>query len=84
MADEWELFGGPERAKRDVEVERAEQRLEFTTEDDDALTPSDWIARIAKHTGRAVAFDPEVFRHEMVVIGALACAAIESFDRKFG
>ena len=71
-------------AQEDVKAERAAQRLEFSADADDALLPAEWIARVTKHTGRAVTMDPYTFRQEMVVVGALALAAIESFDRKFG
>lgn len=71
-------------AQEDVKAERARQRLEFSADADDALVPAEWIARIAKHVGRAVTMEPHEFRHEMVVVGALAHAALESFDRKMG
>lgn len=67
----------------DVANERASQVLEFPFAGDDLLEPSEWIARIAKHLGRAVTMEPAVYRQELVVVGALALAAIESFDRKF-
>lgn len=71
-------------AQMDVLLERQTQREEFSGEVDDALEPAEWIARVAKHLGRAVSTDPAVFRQEMVVVGALALASIESFDRKYG
>lgn len=70
------------RAQFDVMFEREEQEAEFGTADDDLLTPPEWIARLAKHLGRAVSEDPGVYRRELVVIGALVLAGIEAFDRK--
>ena len=61
--------------------ERLAQREEFGDAADDALTPSEWVARIVKHTGRAVSLDPNVYRKELVIVGALALAALESFER---
>lgn len=63
--------------------ERIEQRSEFPSNLDDELSPAEWIARIAKHLGRAVSRDPQVFRREMVIVGALVLAAVESFDRRY-
>lgn len=74
---------GTLQAQMDVMGERLDQLEEFTRDADDLLEPSEWIARLAKHTGRAVTFDPQEFRREMVVVGALALAAIESFDRRY-
>lgn len=65
-------------------LERGIQRLEFPPEADDALEPAEWIARIAKHLGRAVSNDRVQFRRELVILGALSLAAIESYDRKYG
>ena len=67
----------------DVYRERVVQRREFTPADDDTLEPAEWIARIAKHLGRAVTQDPETFRRELVIVGALALAGIESYDRRY-
>lgn len=65
-------------------IERGIQRLEFPPEADDLLEPAEWIARIAKHLGRAVSNDREQFRRELVILGALSLAALESYDRKYG
>ena len=70
-----------ERPWIDIAYERSAQTHEFTSEADDELLPAEWVARIAKHLGRSVSTNPETFRQEMVVVGALALAAIESFDR---
>lgn len=71
------------RAIRDICFERLGQQTEFPLAEDDALLPAEWVARIAKHLGRSVSTNPDVFRQELVVVGALALAAVESFDRKF-
>lgn len=76
QADRWPVV--------DIIRERQAQRDEFPDLADDDLTPSEWIARVTKHLGRAVSLDPQAFRREMVVVGALALAAIEAFDRKYG
>lgn len=70
------------RAQFDVMFEREAQEFEFGDVADDLLTPPEWIARLAKHLGRAVSADPAVYRHELVVVGALALAGIEAFDRR--
>ena len=70
-------------AQMDLMAERLNQKAEFGIEADDALLPSEWIARIVKHVGRAVALDPATFRQEMVVVGALTLAALEAFDRRY-
>lgn len=44
--------------------------------------PHVWIAKLAKHLGRAVTNDPVVFRRAMVVVAALAVAAIEWIDER--
>lgn len=68
----------------DIYVERIGQLVEFPEAEDDALLPAEWVARIAKHLGRAVSRDRDEYRRSMVVVGALALAAVESFDRKHG
>lgn len=69
------------RAQLEVLGERDAQRLEFGVDVDDALLPAEWIARLAKHLGRAVSTDPEVYRRQLVIVGALALAALEAYDR---
>lgn len=66
-----------------IAAERVLQQIEHPLAEDDALEPAEWVARVAKHLGRAVSTDKAVYRRQMVVVGALAVAAIESFDRKF-
>lgn len=68
-------------AQMDILLERQDQRVEFGDAFDDSLSPSDWIARLTKHTGRAVSLDPAVYRKQLVIVGALALAAIEAYDR---
>lgn len=67
----------------EIQAERALQREEFDVGGDDALLPAEWIARIVKHTGRAVSPAPFVYRRQLVVIAALAIAALEAHDRKY-
>lgn len=78
-ADSWTK----NRSLLDVLDERFSQRVEFMEAEDDMLTPAEWIARIAKHLGRAVTQDPETFRRELVIVGALALAGIEAYDRRY-
>jgi hypothetical protein len=68
------------RAFNDVMDERDAQ----DDSSDASHDPHVWIAKIAKHLGRAVSTDPVVFRRAMVVIAALAVAAIEWTDERFG
>lgn len=63
--------------------ERIAQFHEHPSAADDDLTPAEWIARLAKHLGRAVTLDPPTFRRQMVRVAAICVAAIESFDRRF-
>ena len=72
------------QAQLEILKERDDQRLEFPEAEDDALTPAEWIARIVKHLGRAVTLDRRQYRRTLVVVGALALAAIESYDRRYG
>lgn len=50
---------------------------------DDCNTPNDWIALVSKHVGRAVhwPWNVQTFRHQMVIIAAIAVAAVEWADR---
>lgn len=70
------------KALHDIALERLGQQTEFPATEDDDLEPAEWIARIAKHLGRAVSRDPSEFRRELVIVGALALAGVESYDRK--
>ena len=56
-------------------------RIEFGDAFDDTLEPAQWIARIVKHLGRAVSQDPDAYRRQLVIVGALAVAGIEAYDR---
>jgi len=51
---------------------------------DDTHTNFDWIAYLAKHTGKAVQwpFDKQLFRQQMIKVAALAVAAVEWVDRR--
>lgn len=50
---------------------------------DNVHNQHDWIAYLTKHIGKAVhwPWTPELFRKQMVIVGALAMAAIEWCDR---
>ena len=50
---------------------------------DDTHTSNDWVSFLTKHMGKAITFpwDPQLFRHQMVRVAALAVAAIEWHDR---
>lgn len=67
----------------EVGNERVAQRSLHRIVEDDDLSPAEWIARLAKHLGRAVTLDPPTFRRQMVRVAAICVAAIESFDRRF-
>jgi hypothetical protein len=67
----------------EVANERIAQRLEYGEAGDDTLDPAEWIARLAKHLGRAVTLEPAIFRRQLVRVAAICVAAIESFDRRF-
>lgn len=91
MPDDWEDMldvAGAEAQQMlpvlfDIVCERGNQVAEFPAAKDDALTPPEWIARLAKHLGRAVTLDPAAYRREIVVVAALAVAALEAHDRRF-
>lgn len=68
------------RIKDEILVERRAQ----DSSHDAAHDPHVWIAKIVKHVGRAVTTDPVVFRRSMVVVAALAVAAIEWVDDRWG
>lgn len=72
------------RAEQDIIMERARQRVRFSSVQDDEKTPADWVAEIAQNLGRAVTTEPEVYRKQLVVLGALAVAALEAHDRRYG
>lgn len=50
---------------------------------DDKNMPNDWIAYIAGHVGRAWSspLDIATYRKQLIRVGALAVAAVESLDR---
>lgn len=71
------------RVMNEIQNERVAQRLEYGQAGDDTLEPAEWVARLAKHVGRAVTLDPAVFRRQLVRVAAICVAATESFDRRF-
>jgi hypothetical protein len=67
-----------------ISVERERQdKIWGGPEYDDRNSPTDWIAFLTKHVGLAVHWPWNVttFRHQMVVVAAIAVAAIEWADR---
>ena len=69
---------------RQITLERDRQDRQWGGPDhDDHHTPNDWVAYITKHLGKAVhwPWTPVTFRHQMVVVAAIAVAAIEWVDR---
>lgn len=65
----------------EITVERDKQTRTWG-EGDTVNAPNDWIALTTKHLGRAVHWPWSVrtFRHQMVIVAALAVAAIEWAD----
>jgi hypothetical protein len=80
MSAELERIARTNRAFNDVMDERDAQ----DDSHDAGHDPHVWIAKIVKHVGRAVSNDPVVFRRSMVVVAALAVAAIEWVDERYG
>lgn len=63
----------------EIRAERVRQDREWGgLEHDRSHSPSDWIALITQHAGRALGRD---FRRQMIQIAALAVAAVETYDR---
>jgi hypothetical protein len=64
------------------EERRRQNRIWDNPEHDKHNGPNDWIALITKHVGQAVhwPWTARRFRHEMVIVAALAVAAIEWVD----
>ncbi len=71
----------------DIWRERNRQRVEedWSVERDDTHSVADWIALLARYTGRAgdeaEAGDVARYRRRLIQVGAIAVAAIESLDR---
>lgn len=65
----------------EISVEREKQKRTWG-EGDTVNAPNDWISLVTKHLGRAVHWPWSVrtFRHQMVIVAALAVAAIEWAD----
>lgn len=67
----------------EIVLERERQDAEWGgPPHDDSHEATDWIAYLAKHLGRAVTLEPEVFRRQMVIVAALAVAAVEWCGRR--
>lgn len=71
----------------EIQAERDAQKAKWGTVQDDAWSPGEWSALIAHYATRQAvgnlhAVDPAKLRADMVKVGALALAAIESIDRK--
>lgn len=74
---------------KEIQAEREHQQRRFDTSNDDAWTPGEWAALIAHFSTRHVVgdlkkIDIALFRSDMVKVGALALACVESIDRKGG
>lgn len=82
MADRVEILIVERNVLQDVLDERGAQMSDHRLADDDLLEPAEWVARIVKHLGRSVSTDPSVYRKQIVIVGALALAAVEAFDRR--
>lgn len=72
---------------KEIVDERANQDLEWGGPDNDELhLQSEWICFVVRQLGKAsyaaheLADDAD-YRSRMVKVGALACAAIEAYDR---
>lgn len=68
----------------ELETERLRQDAEHGgAEHDDTHAPSDWRDFIEEHLARAfrMDIDRDTYRNQMLRVGALAVAAVESFDR---
>jgi len=73
----------------EIEAERqAQDREHGGPAHDDTHTCNDWLAILVRHLGLAgsdeAVIDPVRFRRQMIRVGALAVAIVESFDRKAG
>jgi hypothetical protein len=71
----------------EIDQERENQKANWSTESDDAMALPEWAALIAHYATRRMvgnlkAVDVPTFRADMVKVGALAKACIESIDRK--
>jgi hypothetical protein len=68
----------------EINIERSKQdRLWGGPDHDECNAPNDWIGLLTKHVGRAVhwPWNVRTFRHQMVIVAAVAVAAIEWVDR---
>jgi len=73
----------------EINQERENQKANWSLESDDAMTLPEWAALIAHYATRRMfgnlkAVDVATFRADMVKVGALSKARIESIDRKGG
>ena len=71
----------------EINAERDKQdRMWGGPEGDEVNAPNDWVAIVAKHVGRAThwPWTVRLFRHQMVIVAAVAVAAIEWADRDGG
>ena len=72
---------------QEIQAEREAQKATWGAEADDKWTPAQWAAVICRYATRLQygdlnQVDPAKVRADMVKVGALALACIESFDRK--
>ncbi len=68
----------------EIAIERDRQDRQWGgSEHDDCNSPSDWMGILVKHLGKAVhwPWTARIFRHQMVVVAAVALAAVEWAER---
>lgn len=75
------------RIAQEFHIERAAQEARFGDANDDKWSPVDWAALINHYATRQIvgdlhAVDVAKFRADLVKVGALAMAAIQSIERK--
>lgn len=75
------------RIAQEFHVERTSQETRWGDANDDKWSLSEWSALISHYATRQVcgdlhAIDDAKFRADMVKVGALAMAAIQSIERK--
>ena len=72
---------------QEIQAERNAQRAKFGDANDDKWTPAEWSALLAHYATRRTvgdlsAIDMAAFRADVVKVGALALACVETIDRK--
>jgi hypothetical protein len=67
-------------------AERERQKTIWSEDFDSRNTPNDWICFLIMYAGRGSKYpwDPGAFKTAMIKVAALACAALEWWDRTNG